>query len=130
MSRSFLNNSDDSRSTTSENTVKSETSNSTLTSSHDQTSTIAFGLMSTMAVRPILEHVAPDTRLNKVDEALNDVKTATSSVYGLTNDQLKMIDEVQRFLPGHTKIFKIRIISKNECHNILFFERYVYLCNM
>ena len=44
-------------------------------------STIAFGLMSTMAVRPLLEHVAPD-QMKEVDVALNEIRTTASSVYG------------------------------------------------
>lgn len=76
-------------------------------------STIAFGLMSTMAVRPLLDHVAPDAELKQVDVALNEIKTlTTSSVYGLTKDQLSMVDEVQRLLPGHTFIQYIDILEK------------------
>ena len=52
-------------------------------------STIAFGLMSTMAVRPLLDHVAPDAELKQVDVALNEIKTlTTSSVY----DRLKNLN--------------------------------------
>ena len=64
---------DDARSTTSENSGKSGNS----ANSNEQGSTIAFGLMSTMAVRPILEHVAPDTQLKQVDAQLSEIRTTT-----------------------------------------------------
>ena len=99
----------DTKSISSENSNKSSNNGS---SNLDQNSTIAFGLMSTMAVRPILEHVAPDTKLKDVDVALNEIKTTTSSVYGLTNDQIRMVEEVERFLPGHTFVQYIEILDK------------------